>query len=146
MQIDPNHPTQRLLFYISDDVDNEADVLAMRDVVRQVAASRTWVIAPPVFLDDVEEDDEAGSLRTVGGFFELYSALPPWGDALPQEIDRAHLDEVKSVLHALAAFSRVTGHEIAFELDEEQIGWIENGVIDDSLGEGLLEEWQKSLM
>ena len=146
MQIDPKHAKQKLLFYISDDIDNEEDVLAMRDVVREVAASRKWVIAPPVFLNEVEEDDEAGSLRTVGGFFELYSALPPWGDALPKEIDRAHLEEVKSVLDALAGFSTATGHEIAFELDEAQIGWIENGVIDNSLREGLLAEWEKSLM
>jgi hypothetical protein len=146
MQVDPKHAKQRLLFYISDAIDREDDVAAMHDLVNQIAASREWVIGPPVFLNESEEDAEAGSLRTVGGFLELYSTLPPWGDALPREVDREHFDEVKAIISALAAFSKRTGHEIAFELDGAQIGWIENGVVDNSLREGLLEEWEKSLM
>jgi hypothetical protein len=84
-------------------------------------------------------------LRTLGGFIELYSTLPPWCDALPQDVDRAHLEEVKALISALADLSKKTGHEIAFELDSSQIGWIERGVVDRSLREGLIEEWEKSL-
>lgn len=138
--VDPRHPKQKLVFYISDEIADESEVVAMRDVVTELAASREWVIGPPVFLNESQEDAEAGELRTVGGFLELYSALPPWGDALPEEMDRAHLIEVKAAINALATFSGRTGHEIAFELDGAQIGWIERGVVDKSLREGMLEE------
>ena len=73
-----------------------------------------------------------------------FSALPPWDDALPENIDRAHFDEVKATVDALSSFSKETGHEIAFELDGAQIGWIESGVVDHSLREGLLEEWGRT--
>lgn len=144
MQIDPNHPKQKLVFYISDDIDDENDVVAMRDVVTDLARARQWIIGPPIFLNETQDDPEAGELRTVGGFVELFSALPPWGNALPREIDRAHFEEVKTTIDALTAFSKETAHEIAFELDGAQIGWIENGVVDNSLREGLLEEWERT--
>ena len=143
--MDPAHAKQRLLFYISDAIDDSHDIADMKKVIEEVAVMREWVIAPPDFVDESEINDEAGPLRTVGGCLEMYSALPPWGDALPPEIDRAHLDEVKTIIHAVAAFSKRTGHEIAFELDGSQIGWIENGIVDNSLREGLLEEWEKTL-
>ena len=139
-----NHPKQTLLFYISDDIDDENDVEAMKDAVGKLAASRSWVIRPPVFLNESEADAEAGELRTVGGFIEVFSALPPWGDELPEEIDRAYFEEAKAVVDAMTTFSEKTGHEIAFELDETQVGWIEHGVIDRSLREGLLGEWERT--
>lgn len=145
MQVAPNHPKQKLVFYISDDISNETDVVAMRDVVMELARSRSWVIGPPVFLDESEDDPEAGELRTVGGFIELFSALPPWGETLPEALDRAHFEEVKATIDAMAVFSKESNHEIAFELDGAQIGWIERGIVDNSLREGLLVEWQRTL-
>lgn len=142
--MNPNHPKQRLVFYISDDIVDENDVVEMHDLVTDLAASRDWVVGPPIFVNESQADVEAGELRTVGGFFELFSALPPWGNALPKETDRAHFDEVKATIDALAALSEKTGHEIAFELDGAQIGWIEKGAIDNSLREGLLGEWERS--
>lgn len=144
MQMDPNHPKQKLVFHISDDIKGEDDVLAMRDVVTELAHSRLWVIGPPIFLNESEDDPEVGELRTVGGFVELFSALPPWGEVLPGEVDQAHFEEVKATIDALAAFSKKTDHEIAFELDGAQIGWIERGVVDNSLRDGLLGEWQRT--
>jgi len=45
----------------------------------------------------------------------------------------------------VAVFSGESNHEIAFELDGAQIGWIERGIVDNSLREGLLAEWQRTL-
>ena len=145
VDVGPLLPKQRLLFYISDGIHHEDDVAAMERVISGVAASRGWVVGPPVFVNESVEDDEAGSLRTVGGFIDMYSGLPPWGDVLSREIDRAHLSEVKAIIGALAEFSQRTAHEIAFELDGAQIGWIEKGVVGRSLREGLIEEWEKTL-
>jgi hypothetical protein len=98
-----------------------------------------------VFVDHQEDDSEAGRLRTVGGSIELYSGRAPWDERLPAEVDRAHLDEVRTIVDALAIFSAETRHEIAFELNGAQGGWVEKGVPDNSLLVGLLEEWERSL-
>lgn len=143
--MDINHPKIELLFYIADDIVDENDVLRMKTVVSEVGASRSWVIAPPVFINESDKDAEVGELRTVGGVLKLFSALPPWGDALSQDIDRAHLDEVKAVIGALIPFSETTKHEIAFEMDGVPVGWIERGVVGKSLNEGLLKPWERSL-
>jgi hypothetical protein len=143
--MDTNHPTIELLFYIADDIDDENDVLSMKTVVNEVGASRSWIIAPPVFVNESAKDNEAGELRTVGGVLRLFSALPPWGDVLSPDIDRAHLAEVKAVIGALIPFSETTKHEIAFEVDGVPVGWIERGVVGKSLNEGLLIPWERSL-
>lgn len=144
MKVNPNHPKQKLVFYISDDIEDERDVFGMHEAVTSLSRSLKWVIGPPVFLNETQDDPEAGEWRTVGGFIELFSALPPWGAALSPEVDRAHFEEVKATIDALTAFSKQTGHEIAFELDGAQIGWIEKGIVDNSLREGLLGEWERT--
>jgi hypothetical protein len=42
MQVDPKHARQKSLFYISDDIDSERDVVAMHNLVNEVGQ---WVIA-----------------------------------------------------------------------------------------------------
>jgi hypothetical protein len=82
-------------------------------------------------------------VETVGGFLEIYSALPPL--TLPREIDLQHLDEVTALVNALRDFSREFSLSIEFELDGELIGAIDNGEMDRSLAEGLLGEWRRQL-
>lgn len=147
MRPSENHPIQSFLFYLSGDVD-EVVVTNLRELIEQLAKKRRWTIRPPQFVDSTEEPADPSrdeSIRTVGAVLRVYSALPPWGDRLPPEVDRAHLEEVESVIDALSRFSSNTGHEIAVELDGAQLGWIEKGSPDRSLAEGLLYEWRNNL-
>lgn len=59
VQLDLNHPTQKLVFYVSDRIEDESDVAAMRAVVAGLGRSRSWVIAPPIFLNSSQDDAEA---------------------------------------------------------------------------------------
>jgi hypothetical protein len=142
----PNHPKQKLLFFVVSDLDDtiRAD---MKTLVGSLAASRDWVIGPPLFVDTREEpQDTSGddvAIETVGGYLEIHTAWPPW--KLPREIDLQHLDEVEQLVGALGDLSRLRKLEIEFELAGTFVGAIEEGEMDRSLSVGLLGEWRRHL-
>jgi hypothetical protein len=146
--ISPDHPRQTFLFALDEDYTLE-DETGMKALVAEIAASRTWVLGPPDYVDQSEttEWDEADDkpIRTVGGAFELYSGHPPWGDKLPREIDRRHFDEVEAVVNALVEFTRLRQIEVTLELDGKWVGQIVKGVPDDLVTDTLLGEWRRSL-
>lgn len=98
-----------------------------------------------------ETDDFGGTrpedlpIRTVGGVLEMYSALPPWLEKLPKDIDRKHYEECEFIIEKLAEFSNRYNCTIEFELDGDSIGEIKYGQLDSSLSEGVLGEWKKIL-
>lgn len=145
-QIAPNHPKQKLLFYLAQDLDDGIRA-AVRDFVLRLAGVRRWVNGPPSFVNSIDTsgDISRGDLptETVGGFVEIYSALPPW--ILPREIDIQHLEEVTVLVEMVCDFSREHGFSIEFELDGQLIGLVEDGKMDRSLAEGLIGEWRKHL-
>jgi hypothetical protein len=111
LRVSEDHPIQSFLFYISDDVD-EAAMRKMRELVEKLAKTRKWIIGPPQFVDSKEEPADSSrdeAIRTVGAILRVYSALPPWGDSLPPEVDRTHLEEVESIIETLSRFSSTTG-------------------------------------
>ncbi len=147
MAVAADHPIQRLLFFVSDDLAEETTG-QMQDLVSDIAGSRTWTIAPPAFVDEVEEPEDPAvdlPVRTLGGVLDLYSALPPWGERLPEEVDRAHYEEVEAIVVALRHFSETSGHEVTFELDGTYVGIIKQGNPDRLLADGLLGEWRRHL-
>ena len=147
MPITPDHPQQTLAFFIEDDL-SESAVAAMEQLVDHLREARPWVLGPPAFVDQVDEPTGPGAdepVRTVGGFSLIYSGLPPWGDALPHDVDQAQFEETKLLVERLSAFSRQWHVTIALELDEDSIGWIEDGVPDDSVTDALRGEWERHL-
>ena len=145
--MEKNHPKLIFLFYYSDAFE-EKDVVLMRELVEEISSSRRWVIGPPRFIDETEPDvqnDEDCPIRTVGGVLKIYSALPPWGDALPRELDEAHYEEVEAIVTALCELSNHTGAQIGLELGGDQVGWIQNGIPDTGISLVLLGEWKKGL-
>lgn len=82
-------------------------------------------------------------VETLGGYLEIYSALPPW--KLPREIDQKHLEEVTALTSALTDFSHEHSLAFEFELSDTFVGSIEDGKMDRSLSEGLLGEWRRHL-
>jgi hypothetical protein len=141
----PNHPKQRLLFFVAQDIDSEIQK-KVRSFIDKLARSREWVIRPPKIVDSSVDD---GSLEidspvvTVGGYVEIYSAFP--GTDLPKDIDRQHLEEVEYLIEQIRKFSENNMLAFEFELDRNFVGSIEDGVLDRTLREGLLGEWRKQL-
>jgi hypothetical protein len=144
--VSPDHPKIPLLFCLDDRIDDIA-VEKMRRLVEELADAREWTIAPPDFVDETEESEnpEYDDIRTVGGVIDLYSGFPPWGDRLPIEVDRAQLADVKFIVEKLAKLSAELQSEIAFEYNDESIGWIERGVPDRSITEGWIGEWERAI-
>lgn len=144
--ITPNHPKRRLLFFVAEDL-NDAIRSDVRDLVLRFASLRRWINGPPRFVNSRDEpaDTSRGDMpvETLGGYVEIYSALPPW--TLPREVDVQHLEEVTALVNALRDFSREHSLSIEFELDGELIGAIDDGEMDRSLAEGLIGEWRRQL-
>lgn len=132
----PNHPVQRLIFFVAQDID-ESTRIAFGTLVGNLGHLREWVIGPPRNIADQNDPS------LVGGGVEIYSAQPP--NELSKEIDRRHYQEVEAIVGALARFSYEHMLAIEFELDGEFVGALEDGKMDRSLEEGLLGEWKRHL-
>ena len=142
----PNHPKLKLLFFVAQDLDDTIRA-NVRDFVLRLASLRRWLNGPPRFVNSRDEPADASRgdtpVETVGGYLEIYSALPPW--TLPRELDLQHLDEVTTLVNALRDFSREHGLAVEFELGDTFVGAITDGEMDRSLAEGLLGEWRRQL-
>jgi hypothetical protein len=141
-----HHPKQKLLFFLAQDMDDTTRA-KMRDFVLRLASLRRWLNGPPRFVNIQDEPEDASQgdipVETLGGYIEIYSALPPW--RLPREIELQHLDEVVALVAALRAFSHEHALVFELELDGTFVGSITNGEMDHLLAEGLLGEWKRQL-
>jgi hypothetical protein len=140
-----HHPRQRLLFFVVSDID-ETTRSAIRELVRELAASRPWVIGPPQYIDTREEPEDPTldePIETVGGFLEIYSPQAP--GSLPREVDLQHLAEVDALVEALRGFSRANDVAFELELDGTHVGAVESGDVSRTLAIGLIGEWRRQL-
>src|SRR5687767_8047367 len=142
MSIDPHHPTHTLLVYFEGE-PAEPEKRAVQNAVETLAGSRAWALEPPQFIDQDVPVDGAAPIPTVGAVYSLYSGYPPWGDRLPKDVDQAQLDEVESLLDTFAVLSARLGRRFVVELEGETIGEVEGGELNDSLRDGLLDEWRR---
>jgi hypothetical protein len=140
--VSPTHPRQKLLFFIDQSLD-DAIRAKIWDFVLGLASLQKWVIAPPQLTNRREKDVRGDIVETLGGSLEIYSALRPW--KLDRKVDIAHLNEVSGLIEELCRFSRENKLRIAFELDGDSVGFVENGDMDRSLRVGLLGEWKRHL-
>ena len=140
--IDLNHPRQKFIFYVAQDINDEIRE-KVSELLRQLAGRRSWVIAPPKFVDSVDEPERGSNddtVETLGGVFEIYSALPPI--KLSREVDRQHLEEVEEIVEAVRQLTEKEELTFEFMLDGTYVGSSENGMIDRTLKTGLLDEWR----
>jgi len=145
MPVTPDHPKQRLLFALEPGYPDTA-VRAVKVLIDKLRASREWVAAPPEFVNESTEADPGDEpIHTLGAFLDLYVGHGEWADKLPPEIDRALFDEASALVQAFTELSRQFDVEVALELDDDQIGWIEHGVPDRGVAEVFLGEWERSL-
>jgi len=144
--ISPNHPKQRLQFFVAQEIDDSIRALT-RDFVLELRSSCDWMCGPPQFIDHIDEPEDVSKgdlpVETLGGYLEIYTGMPPWN--LPHDVDLRHLHEVETLVQALLAFSVTLQLLIELELDNVFVGAIENGEMDESLTAGFLGEWQRHL-
>ncbi|MFG1871601.1 hypothetical protein [Micromonospora arborensis] len=135
-----NHPIDRLVVALEDEV-SASIVSTMQASVERLAGRRTWVLGPPVFLD---QSDEHGS-HWVGFGLMLHTALPPWGEQIDPQVDRAHLEEVKELLGEVCRISDEYGASFQAEYAGELVGMVESGQMDSGLEVALIGEWERVL-
>ncbi len=133
-----DHAKQKLIFYVAQDLDQSIKS-NVQQLVKELAASRVWSIAPPSLIDEIDEN----GLEVVGGMLEVYSALPP--SMLPRDVDSKNLEEVEELIGAVRDLSEKVSISFEFQLDATYVGSIEDGVIDRVLQEGLLAPWRDNL-
>lgn len=133
---DHNHPVQELVFFVAQDIDGLTRA-AVESFIANLTSLCDWVIGPPSTIKD--ENDP----NLVGGCIKIYSAFPP--NVLSKEIDLRHFEEVDSVVTALKRFSYEHMLAFEFELDGKFVGALEDGNVDRTLQEGLLNEWKRQL-
>lgn len=139
MPQDSNYSISTLFAFIDSDFDESA-AHTLHETVNGLAQARNWVLDPPAFID--AEDD---GVRTVGAVLDIYSAYDQHGNPLPIEIDQDILAQIKTFINSLQQVSQEHGIDIGFEMDEDGIGWIYEGRIDQSLEIGLLRAWEETL-
>ena len=135
--LEPNHPKVDLVFAVVGGTRPHTDV-ALERALEQLGRSRHWSLGPP---EVVELADEG----RVGGVLQVYSALPPWGDKLPKDLDTANFSEVSALVEALKSFSRDYEVDIEIVLGGVDVGVIRRGTPNSSLSDGLLGEWKRVL-
>lgn len=132
------HEKQKLIFYVAQDLDQSIRS-NVQQLVNEVAASRIWSIAPPTFIDAIDE----GGAEVVGGMLEIYSALQP--NILSIDMDSKNLDEVEELICAVKKLSEKESLSFEFQLGTTFVGAIDDGVIDRVLLEGLLVPWRNHI-
>ena len=143
MTLSEDHPQQDFIFFLRNDVSPKT-LADLKATISSLANKREWTIAAPDFIQlESEESSLEGGLA--GGRLAIYSALPPWGDRLPREVDRAHFEEVQEVVQALCELSNAKALEFQLELDGTVVGGIRNGEADKMLMQGLLEPWRSAV-
>lgn len=146
-EVAPDHPRQRLLFFIVDEELTDELRRAIATLLEKLADSRDWLVAPPEFVSETEDPTDLAPgdvpVETTGGFLEIYTALEPWH--LPRELDLQHYREVSALIEALQDFSREHDITIELELDGNFVGSLRSGEKDRTLDLGLLGEWRRGL-
>lgn len=131
----PNR-TQKLLAFVSQDFEEDLCSI-LEEHIAGLASSRTWSLGPPKYVNDQSDSP------TLGGVLEIYSAIPK--GSLSLELDRTNYQEVVSFVDSMSQLSADYELAIEFELDGTFVGSIEDGTMDTSLRDGLLDEWKKYL-
>jgi len=106
---------------------------------------REWIVAPPQSFDFLEEPEHGGDLVHVYGCtMAIFTPRPPWGNLLPNEIERLHYEEVSRVMQEVCSFSDHFQRDFVVELDNIRLGHIVNGAPDEALATNH-SEWRDSI-
>lgn len=146
--LSPDHRKCNLFFLFEGGVTDQAEA-AFEEFLVSATTQRDWTIEAPGLIDYLDEFPDRPEpeqfVRTYGGVLQIYSALPPWGDRLPKEIDCQHFHEVAWLVARLSEFSQSFKCEFRLQLDDTHVGFVGDGKPDRSVQQGLLDEWKRVL-
>lgn len=128
----------RLLCYPEGEADDGVSAVVSAWHGDLLAIDHDWSLGLPEFIDEFHEGD-----RTVGVTIQLLPPVDRDGAPMPRSLDRQMLDDVATLIAAASEFTRGKNMELAFELDGLVVGWVEAGVPDRQLAEGLLQPWSE---
>ncbi len=138
------HPTN-LLYVVIDDGLSDGVMHDFEEWLATLPSQRSWVIQSPELIDYFDENGSPGdSSHTYGCGLRMYSALPPWGEKLPKEVDLQHLQETEFLIEELVKLSKQSGCNFRLQFDRSPIGKIVDGELDEGITVGLLGEWRKA--
>lgn len=137
------HPTSCLYIVLGED-PTEALMDRFEEWLGDICSRRKWTISSPELIDYIDEDGSGSSTHTYGCALRMYSALPPWGEKLPKEIDRDHFLETKFLVDELSQFSIRENCSFRLQLDTAFVGVIDKGSVDERIEVGLIGEWRKA--
>ncbi|MEZ6044328.1 MAG: hypothetical protein R3C11_01840 [Planctomycetaceae bacterium] len=140
----PGHPIRCLYFMVQGELFIEV-TQAFEELLISLASRRPWVIDAPQLVDYIDEFPDGSEVHTYGAALQMYSASEPWRKTLPPQIDRYHLEEVTLIVEELCKLSLELNCDFMLQYDDVYVGCIKNGITDESIRIGLLDEWQKML-
>jgi len=120
--------------YVDGDPDDgtAAGIVAF---LREHMPAGSWVVSAPEIVDQVDGE----GTRTVG-----IAHLIRRPD-IDTAAERLMLAEIRALTGLLARLSRDLRLTVAVGYDGETIGWIEDGIIDTTITEGLIDPWADRL-
>jgi hypothetical protein len=139
--MDPDDGSQELLVAIEDTIapDDAGSIRGLVDELRELQLS----IGAPEFVDTEDNTEQvapgATAARTLGAVVRLPAP------SRVREREAAALADVRLILSRFRSYSERTGRTFAVDMNRECIGWIEAGVLSESLTEGLLDAWEVEL-
>ena len=130
-------PPHELLAYLSADFDDD-DAIAVRDLGVELRDGHTWRFEAPYFVD--ETDDASGTrpedepVRTVGLMLPL--SLNGKDQGVP-------VTDLNVLIKGVARLSFSRHIEFEVQLDDDMVGEIVDGDVDEGIHEGLLATWER---
>lgn len=76
-QIRSDHPKQELVFFLTGNFGQEVPPL-IRSVIEKIGSTGSWLIVPPVFVDENHSPQGQAPITIVGGVLEIYCCRPKW--------------------------------------------------------------------
>ena len=120
----------------------ERAVGAMKRLIADVQ-DEGFLLGPPQLVDVVDRsgrthpDDQP--IRAVGGYLIMH---PPTGD-MDRELEAAPLRDVERLVEGLARLTLTESICVELELDGEEVGAIQRGVVSEGISRGLVGEWKR---
>jgi hypothetical protein len=132
----PTLTTSQFLFYAVE--PNAGLAIELLHEVDKIKEARVWIPSAPEYIDNVQKAISPGDsdVRTVG------IALSVLAGSNSKEIEREQYENFSVVLTVVVELSK--RHETAFGLNygDDEIGYVDRGVPDRSISEGLITPWQ----
>ncbi|QGJ71593.1 Hypothetical protein PBC10988_33000 [Planctomycetales bacterium 10988] len=142
-EIPKKHP-KTMLFFLFPEVPPLEQTSEFGKILEVLENEHEWLGGPPMVFDTEEDFPDMEEFHTYGGNIELYSMLPEDIDQLPKEADRRQFEEISLLIEKLLPFTDKHGCLLDLTLDQDSIGKIEKGSLDET-AQTYFKKWKKRI-